>query len=118
VLPVWEKKFESPGACRALLCARGPRVVLRHGHLLFQFALVFARRDQIEWMLKTVKALTAPQATHWAASIGGWFRDSPKGLTFQRNTGVANVHPSCELICFLEDDVKLHRNYLRNLANS
>jgi GT2 family glycosyltransferase len=38
----------------------------------------------------------------------------PQGLTFQRNTGVASVHPGCDLISFLDDDVELHPNYLRN----
>ncbi len=38
----------------------------------------------------------------------------PQGSTFQRNTGVTNVHPDCELISFLDDDVELHPNYLRN----
>ena len=36
------------------------------------------------------------------------------GLTFQRNTGVASVHRDCDLINFLDDDVELHPNYLRN----
>jgi GT2 family glycosyltransferase len=38
----------------------------------------------------------------------------PQGSTFQRNTGIANLHPYCDLISFLDDDVELHPNYLRN----
>ena len=37
-----------------------------------------------------------------------------QGTTYQRNAGVANVHPDCDLISFLDDDVELHPNYLRN----
>jgi len=37
-----------------------------------------------------------------------------QGLTFQRNTGVAHVHPDCDLIGFLDDDTELHCDYLRN----
>lgn len=38
----------------------------------------------------------------------------PLGSSFQRNTGIASVHPGCDLISFLDDDVELHPNYLRN----
>jgi glycosyltransferase involved in cell wall biosynthesis len=38
----------------------------------------------------------------------------PLGSSFQRNTGINSVHPDCELICFLDDDVELHPSYLRN----
>ena len=38
----------------------------------------------------------------------------PLGSSFQRNTGIASVHPDCDLISFLDDDVELHPNYLRN----
>ncbi|MGD0733398.1 MAG: glycosyltransferase [Terracidiphilus sp.] len=38
----------------------------------------------------------------------------PRGSTFQRNTGVLSVHPACDLISFLDDDVELHPDYLRN----
>jgi GT2 family glycosyltransferase len=45
---------------------------------------------------------------------GVCFVAGPLGLTFQRNTGVASVHRDCDLINFLDDDVELHPNYLRN----
>jgi GT2 family glycosyltransferase len=38
----------------------------------------------------------------------------PLGSSFQRNTGIASVHPGCDLISFLDDDVELHPNYMRN----
>ena len=38
----------------------------------------------------------------------------PLGSSFQRNTGIARVHPDCDLINFLDDDVELHPDYLRN----
>lgn len=46
--------------------------------------------------------------------LGVRFVVGPQGSTFQRNTGVAGVHPDCDLINFLDDDVELHPNYLRN----
>jgi glycosyltransferase involved in cell wall biosynthesis len=38
----------------------------------------------------------------------------PKGSVCQRNTALDVVHADCDLIAFLDDDIELDRNYLRN----
>lgn len=39
------------------------------------------------------------------------------GLTVQRNTALDNLRPDCDLLTFFDDDVELHRDYIRNCCD-
>ncbi|OXG08802.1 glycosyltransferase family 2 protein [Flavobacterium araucananum] len=41
--------------------------------------------------------------------------DQERGLTKQRNFGIAQVAPNCEIVCFLDDDTILEENYFEEL---
>lgn len=41
-----------------------------------------------------------------------------RGLTKQRNYGIARVGDSSDVICFLDDDIVLTKNYFENLLNT
>jgi GT2 family glycosyltransferase len=38
-----------------------------------------------------------------------------RGLTKQRNFGISKVSPSSEIVCFLDDDTILHKDYFKNI---
>ena len=41
-----------------------------------------------------------------------------RGLTKQRNIGILNVHPTSEIVCFLDDDTLLSPTYFENLLQT
>jgi GT2 family glycosyltransferase len=44
--------------------------------------------------------------------------DQERGLTKQRNFGIAQVTPNCEIVCFLDDDTILEENYFEELIKT
>jgi GT2 family glycosyltransferase len=45
-------------------------------------------------------------------------RDEQRGLTKQRNIGIANVSKEMDIVCFLDDDIVLKKNYFKNLIGT
>jgi GT2 family glycosyltransferase len=44
--------------------------------------------------------------------------DADRGLTRQRNFGIKNVAKTSEIVCFLDDDTILDKNYFKNLIDT
>ena len=44
--------------------------------------------------------------------------DANRGLTKQRNFGIKNVSQTSEIVCFLDDDTILEKNYFKNLLET
>ena len=44
--------------------------------------------------------------------------DKNKGLTRQRNFGIRNANQTSEIICFLDDDIVLEKDYFENLIST
>lgn len=44
--------------------------------------------------------------------------DANRGLTRQRNFGIKNVSETSEIVCFLDDDTILEKNYFKNLLET
>jgi glycosyltransferase involved in cell wall biosynthesis len=44
--------------------------------------------------------------------------DANRGLTRQRNYGIARVAPDTEVVCFLDDDIVLEPDYFKNLIDT
>jgi len=45
-------------------------------------------------------------------------KDEDRGLTRQRNVGISSVENNSEIVCFLDDDVILEREYFTNLLST
>tara|TARA_R110002073_G_scaffold128999_1_gene274986 strand:+ start:37645 stop:38616 length:972 start_codon:yes stop_codon:yes gene_type:complete len=45
-------------------------------------------------------------------------KDEDRGLTKQRNYGIDNVSPESNIVCFLDDDIVLTKQYFKNLLNT
>mgnify|MGYP001392640970 CR=1 FL=1 len=41
--------------------------------------------------------------------------ENDRGLTRQRNFGIDQLKPDCEIVCFLDDDVILEKEYFKEL---
>lgn len=45
-------------------------------------------------------------------------KDKDRGLTKQRNYGIQNVSPDSSIVCFLDDDIVLTKQYFKNLLST
>lgn len=44
--------------------------------------------------------------------------ENDRGLTRQRNFGIDQLKPDCDIVCFLDDDVILEKEYFKQLLNT